>query len=131
MRTFLDTGVLIAAYRGEASIRRRALELLDDSDRVFVSSEFVKLELLPKALWHKRDDEVAFYRAFLSGAIDIPITAELAQDAFREASEFGLGAVDALHVAAAKAGRCAELLTTEREGKPIFRAEGIRVLGLA
>ena len=66
MRTFLDAGVLIASYRGEPEIRSRALELLDEPSRKFVTSDFVRLEILPKATHYKRAGEVAFYEAFFA-----------------------------------------------------------------
>jgi hypothetical protein len=37
-RTFLDAGVLIAAIRGTPEIADRAMELLNDPERLFVSS---------------------------------------------------------------------------------------------
>jgi hypothetical protein len=49
-RTFLDAGVLIAAYRGERQLRENALRLLADGDRLFVASVFLELELLPKPM---------------------------------------------------------------------------------
>jgi len=52
-KTFLDSGVLISAHRGEPAIRKRALALplLDDPERTFVTSDFVRLEILPKATY--------------------------------------------------------------------------------
>lgn len=47
-RTFLDAGVLIAAIRGTPEIADRAMELLNDPERIFVSSDFVQLEVLRK-----------------------------------------------------------------------------------
>lgn len=47
-RTFLDSGVLMAAARGTDDTALLALQILDDPDRKFVSSFFVKLEVLPK-----------------------------------------------------------------------------------
>jgi hypothetical protein len=51
-RTFLDSGVLISAARGTDNTALNALQILDDSDRAFVSSIFVKLEVLPKAIYN-------------------------------------------------------------------------------
>ena len=42
-RTFLDAGVLIAPIRGTPEIADRALELLNGPERLFVSSDFVRL----------------------------------------------------------------------------------------
>jgi hypothetical protein len=42
-RTYLDSGVLIAAARGTDDLAAAALALLSDTARVFVSSVFVKV----------------------------------------------------------------------------------------
>ena len=131
MKTFLDAGVLIAAYRGQPAIRKRALEILDESDREFVTSDFVRLEIIPKAVYHKRQDEVAFYELIFSKAISVTTSPELFDRALREAKQCGLNAVDALHAAAAKAEGCPELYTTERTEKPLFRVTGLSVKSLA
>lgn len=52
-RTFIDSGVLIAAARGRSEQSKRAMQILDDPSREFVSSPFVKLEILPKAIFNK------------------------------------------------------------------------------
>jgi hypothetical protein len=63
-RTFLDSGVLIAAARGIDDTALQALQILDDPDREFVSSIFVKLEVLPKAIYNGFREEAAFYQSF-------------------------------------------------------------------
>jgi hypothetical protein len=50
IKTLIDSGVLIAAARGQGSTSLRAVEVLDDPNREFVSSPFLKLEVLPKAI---------------------------------------------------------------------------------
>lgn len=52
-RTFLDSGVLIDAFRGSAALAAAAIRILNDRDRVFLTSELVRLEVLPKALFHR------------------------------------------------------------------------------
>lgn len=52
-RTFLDSGFLITAARGSGEMALQALEILDDPNRAFVSSIFVKLEVLPKAVYNR------------------------------------------------------------------------------
>jgi len=44
MKTFIDAGVLIAAWRGQTSERLRAWAILNDPRRSFSSSSFVELE---------------------------------------------------------------------------------------
>ncbi len=111
-------------------MRRRALALLDDSSRSFVTSDFVRLEVLPKAVFHKLVDESTFYETILKNSSSVPVTKKLIDRAFKEAKDHGLSAVDALHVAAAKSAGCKELYTSERVEKPIFRVRGIVVRSL-
>jgi hypothetical protein len=47
-RTFLDSGVLISAARGTDNTALKALQILDDSDRAFVSSIFLSLRFFRK-----------------------------------------------------------------------------------
>jgi len=65
-RTYLDSGVLIAVIRGVEPIAQKALEILDDPEREFVSSMFVKLEVLSKAVYHKQTIEQEFYTTFFN-----------------------------------------------------------------
>ena len=58
-RTYLDTGVLFAAFRGEPSARIRALTILSDPDRDFVASDYLMLETSPKAIYHRNISEKA------------------------------------------------------------------------
>jgi predicted nucleic acid-binding protein len=129
--TFLDSGVLISAHRGEPAIRKRALALLDDPGRTFVTSDFVRLEIIPKATYNERSDEVSFYKAFFAIAKVQPISKKLVETALAESIKWGLSAIDAFHVAAAKVKGCGELYTTERLGKPLFRVKNLRVISLA
>lgn len=61
---FIDAGVLIAAVRGTAEVSQRAKEILEDPDQRFASSAFVRLEVLPKALYHQQEKETLFYETF-------------------------------------------------------------------
>ena len=46
VRTFLDSGVLLTAFNGVPHLRERALRVLEDRQRVFLSSPFVRHEVL-------------------------------------------------------------------------------------
>ncbi|NJM69767.1 MAG: hypothetical protein HC862_05815 [Scytonema sp. RU_4_4] len=52
--TYVDSGVLLSATDGIGRIAEKALEILGDSQREFASSEFVKLEVSPKAVYYKQ-----------------------------------------------------------------------------
>jgi len=118
--TFVDAGVLIAAARGGNIQARRAMDILDDPERQFASSPFLRLEVLPQALFNKRTAEAEFYAAFFS-----TVSAEIAT---REASTNGVEAMDALHVAAAASVGATELITTEKPSRSIHRARAVRVV---
>ncbi len=74
--TFIDSGVLIAAVRRTDEVARRAMEVLDDPDRAFASSVFVRLEVLPKALYNNSRVEAEFYEAFFAVEVDFPLVLE-------------------------------------------------------
>jgi predicted nucleic acid-binding protein len=130
-RTFIDSGVLIAAAIGTPDISSRAREVLDDPDREFVSSDFVRLEVSPKAMYQRRDGEAAFYAAFFhSVAVWVPVSDGLINLAFDQATRFGLSALDALHVAAGMESNCEELVTTEKPGRPMHRVGMVQVVSI-
>lgn len=128
IRTYLDAGVLIAAARGKAPLATKALSILDDPNRQFVSSIFLKLEVLPKAVYHKNTSEVEFYEAVFDAVTDWAESKdEIIETGYKEALAYGLAALDALHVAAAVILEADELVTTE---KAISRSTELRRLKL-
>lgn len=126
IRTFLDAGVLIAAIRGTPDIAERALDLLNDPERAFVASDFVRLEVLPKAVYFRHQAEREFYEAYFAAVVGMVTASQaLVSQAYDEAHQAGLAAMDALHVAAAKSGEVAEFITVEQPTKPLFRVGGL------
>ncbi|MDD4964915.1 MAG: PIN domain-containing protein [Gallionella sp.] len=120
--TFLDTGVLLSAFRGEDALAQAAFAVIDDADREFVVSIFLKLELLPKASFNKNEDEIAFYNDYFNAAsCMVDTTPELLESALSLACEFGMGAVDAIHFHVAMEAGAVEFVTTEKPTKPFFR----------
>lgn len=131
IRTYLDASVLIRAARGDDGLALSALRVMDDENRDFVSSAFVQLEVLPKALYNKQQAEAEFYLEFFSGVSEwADPTGEVVQQAYHQATAFGLAAMDALHVAAARLLRADELITTEKPTKPLYRVTGVKVVAL-
>ena len=129
--TFVDAGVLIAAFRGQGELGRRALNVLSDPDREYASSPFVRLEVLPKPMYLRREIEVRFYNAFFSSVSRwVESVDDVVERAYRIATSNGLNGIDALHVAAAVLVGADELVTTEKAGKPIHRVTDIVVVSL-
>jgi predicted nucleic acid-binding protein len=117
--------------RGVEEISEKALEILADSERDFASSEFVKLEVLPKAVYNRQTTEAEFYETFFSAVTYWASDLErIVQDAYLIACQYGLAAVDALHVAAALSVGAEELVTTEKSTKPMHRVTSIRVISI-
>lgn len=130
MKTFLDAGVLISAWkRGENHLR--AVSIMQDETREFVTCENVLLEVLPKPVFEKRRAEVDFYNNHFSEASAAePFSAELGKSALSLAKKHGLAAGDALNLASAIRQGADEFITSELPGKPMFRVPGIKVISL-
>ena len=128
IRTFFDSGVLIAAARLLGPDAERALKFLEDPNRVFVTSPFVHLEVVPKAIFHKRRLERSFYDRYFKTADWFRDLEKIAAVAETEASKTGIAAMDALHLAAAHLSRADEFITTEKPGKSIYRSSLIKVV---
>lgn len=131
IRTFIDAGVLIYAARSEGDIAEKALQILEDENREFASSIFLKLEVLPKAIYNQKSSEVKFYETFFDAvaywANDINGIIEIA---YEQSSKFGVGAMDALHIAAALSVGATEFITNEKLEKSIHRTQSIKVISI-
>lgn len=127
--TFIDSCLLIEAATGATALAEKALEILDDPNRTFASSSFVKLEVMPGPSFHGIDGELRSYESFFKRVSAwATCDEELVRQALNIATADGvLGAMDALHVAAAAQLGCAELWTAEKAGKPLLRAKAIAV----
>ena len=130
VRTFLDSGVLLAAALSVSRDRERALQILEDPERTFLTSPFVHLELVPKAIFHRKGLEKAFYDEYFKAAEWFRDLGRIEAAAQIEAAKSGLSAMDALHLAAAYLSGANEFVTTERPGKPLYRTSLIRIVHL-
>jgi predicted nucleic acid-binding protein len=131
VRTFLDAAVLITAFQGRSEHALQALSLVNDPNREFISSAYLKLELLPQPTWHRRQSEIQFYETYFAHATHyIPATEELAE-ALKYAGTYGLEAMDALHVAAARKASADVFVTIEKPQKPLYRIRQPHVVHLS
>lgn len=130
-RTYVCSGVLITAARGDAALSTPAIEVLSDASREFVSSEWVRLEVLPKARYFNRQSEVRFYDLFF-GQVSIwaPFEPGLLTMAMEEATRSGLSAVDAIHIVLAATSGCDELVTSEKLTSAIHRTARMRIISI-
>mgnify|MGYP001577558204 CR=1 FL=1 len=130
IRTYLDSGVLITAYKAEPGLREPAWRVLDDPGRRFISSPFVRLEVSPKALFNKRAGEHRFYQTYFRRAQTTNDLRAIVGRAYREAAKSGVGPMDALHLAAAHLLEADEFITTEKPSKSIHRSSLVKVVYL-
>ena len=129
-RTFCDAGVLIATARSVGPDRLRALHLLEEPDRVFLTSPFIHLEVVPKTIFYKKRLEQSFYDRYFNNAVWFRQLDKIEAAAQTEAAKAGLSAMDALHVAAAHLSRADEFVTTEKPDKAIHRSSLVKVVYL-
>ncbi len=129
--TFADADVLIYAARGIGTPAKQAMDILSDPEREFVSSLFLKLEVLPKAIYHERYAEAKFYQVFFDAVSHWVIpSSKFVDSALDLAQTYGLSALDALHVTAAQSLHADEFLTGEKPSSPLFRVPDIKIVSL-
>jgi len=130
-RTYIDANVLIAAFQGEEQVAQRALRVLDDPGRRLVVSDYLRLEVLPKPMFHKRQEEVEFMEAVFEKAENRETSPQLTQCSLEIAAKYDIAPIDALHVGAAVVAGVDELVTLEKPTKPICKVEEVSVKSIA
>jgi predicted nucleic acid-binding protein len=131
LKTFLDSNVLLMAWKGKEEDAIKAIGILEDRARKFFTASTVKLELLAKPYYFKNRDEVDFYNSHFEQVVDEePLSAELGLRAFELGKKHGLAAMDALNIAAALKMDVEEFITGGMPGKALFRVPGIKVTTL-
>jgi len=129
--TYIDSGVLIFAAQGTTTAAALALPFLADPHREYVTSDYVRLEVLPKATFHRRTAELDFYDLFFkTTSRSIPTSDDLLKYALEEACQRGIAALDAIHIACAVFGGAEEFITSEKTNKPIHRTQSVRVVSI-
>lgn len=130
-RTYIDANVLIAAFQGTEDISRHALNIIEDPERILVVSDYLRLEVLPKPTFHRRQGEIDFMQTVLDSASEnLPSSPDMTQKAVELASRYDIAPMDALHVGAAAVAEVDELVTMENPTKPMFRVQEIKVTSL-
>jgi predicted nucleic acid-binding protein len=130
LKTFLDSGVLLAGWR-RTSVTDAALSVLADETREFYTAQLVRLETLPKARHEKNRREQEFYETHFASTVHCePLSAELGNEAEALAVHYGLAGPDALQMAAAIRQGVKEFITSEKPGKPMFRVKELKVVSL-
>jgi predicted nucleic acid-binding protein len=129
-RTYIDANLLIAAWQGRDEAGIKAMTILDDPGRALVVSNAVWLEVMPKPLYQKEQEESAFYGAIFAQAECIPWQTDVLYQAHALAQRYGIAAMDAIHVATAIAAKVDEFVSAEKPTKPMFRVNEIPMRSL-
>lgn len=112
-----------------------AIEGVDHSQRSsarIVSTPFVRLEVRPKAVFHKNQTEVLFYDTFFGAVTKWVVDYRRRMvEAAKAGESFGLNGMDALHIAAALLSQCDEFVTAERPTSPFSRVKGLSIVSIA
>lgn len=132
IRTVIDSCVLRAAFEGEeCEANKKALAVLDDTNREFIAVDFVALETIPKPTFTKREEQVLLFQAFFDEApLHAEVSSEITILAIQLASEHDIAPMDALIVSSAIIGGADELITLEKPTKPMFNVKAVKVTSL-
>ncbi|HYL73043.1 MAG TPA: PIN domain-containing protein [Bryobacteraceae bacterium] len=130
IRTFLDSGILITAFNGPLHLKARALQILEDPARLFLTSLFVRLEVLPKAIYNRQSAEAHFFQKFFARAMVARNVNAVLTLGENEAASSGVGPMDSLHIAAAHLLKADEFITTEKPSKSIHRSSLVKIVYL-
>ena len=120
--TVIDSSVLINAAVGPDPARRmRAIAIIAGQRREFAATRFLQLEVLPIPTRYRKRKELSFYQRFFSRVSHWLDEEPLIQPALELACQYGLGGMDALHLAAAVSLN-AEFISAEKPTKPFYQA---------
>jgi hypothetical protein len=122
--------LLIAAFRGDAIMRERALCVLSCPTFEFWYSPLLRLELILQPTHQRRKIELAFYEEYFEHANCYGDLNRMFEIGSPDAMKHGISVVDALHVACANLSRCEVLLTTETVNKPMFKTKLVEVVSI-
>ena len=128
-KTFVDANILIAAWRGNAELLQKSMEIIEDPDREFIVSDYLKLEVIPKPTFHGFHEEVQFMQTFIdSASLQVRATPSITTQAIAMACRYGLSAMDALHAETAIEAKADEFITIEKPTRPLSRILEIKVV---
>jgi predicted nucleic acid-binding protein len=131
IKTFVDANVLMAAFQGTDELCKKAMQILDDPNRDFIVTDYLKLEVIPQPTFHRRNEEIQFMQTFLdSASLYLEPTSLITDQAIILACKYSLGAMDALHTGAALVSKADALITLEKPEKPLCQVKEIKVVSL-
>ena len=120
--TYLDSSVLLCVLHGKGATFAKSYQIINEPSRRFLSSDYVRLETLPKPTFYKKQEALNFLNEFFGKARIVASDADITKAALGLACKHDINAADALHLSSAVAGKATEFVTAEQNTKPVFRA---------
>jgi predicted nucleic acid-binding protein len=134
IRTYVDANVIIVSFNvANLDFRAQtAYNILDDQNRLIFFSDYILLEVLQMPIFFKEEKRSSYIKMLFKKFIKIPTSQTTIDKAIGLAFNYGLSAMDALHVATAIEGKADEFVTFENPTKPFFRipSSEIRIVSL-
>lgn len=125
VKTYLDSCFLITAFQAkDPNLTGRAIEIIEDPNRMLIVSDAVWLEVMPKPHFEKQPYEKKFYEAIFEKALKLDWRLEVLFKAHELAKDYGIAAMDAIHLAFALSAEADIFVTGEKSSKPMFRLNG-------
>lgn len=133
IKTYLDTGIYVAVSSdsGDPVRKAHAVQLIYDVQRFRVTSDVLSLELLPFSMRRHDLREINLFNIYVNQAPEfIRLDGAIVDLAIREqaAIKNTLGIADLLHITIAKQAGCADFITTELPGSPLYQFAGINIV---
>jgi predicted nucleic acid-binding protein len=119
-KTYIDSGVLIAAFKAVEPCSERAMAIIADESRTFVVSDVLALECIAPARREGPAEQVEFCEEFFSRQENHALDADVTKWAVEIMSRHCIGPIDLLHMAVAVQAGASEFITTEKPTKPFF-----------
>jgi predicted nucleic acid-binding protein len=115
-RVYVDTSVLIAAWRAQSATNRLSLAELTRPNRQLVTSVFVELEVKPLPAFRKNGDEMKFYDDVFAVSHIVRAThLEVIAKARELGPRFGIAGMDAPHLSAAVRDGCKSIVSADSD----------------
>jgi predicted nucleic acid-binding protein len=119
--------IIITFKAAELDFRaRKAYDFFKDPTRLFLYSDYLWLEVLPKPIFFKEPKRILYINKLFEQSEKILTSQATIDKAINLASNYGLSAMDALHAATAIEGKADEFVTFEKPAKPFFLHSIIR-----
>jgi predicted nucleic acid-binding protein len=123
IRTYFDANAAIVTFAGSTPDYRisRAFQVLEDKNRLLLSSDYLWLEVIPKSLYFKELTKISYINKVFERSEKIFSNQNIIDKAISLATSYGLSAMDSLHIASSIEGKADEFVTFEKSTKPYSR----------